>query len=331
MKSKQLILILFILVGYKVQAQDPIFTQSFFIQETVNPGFIGFEDSGRTYSGILHRTQWPNLGLKINSQYFFWNKSFDYDTAFGFGISALRQHESFTNYSHNQINASYAHKVNLDGGWYFRPAIEVGMGFKDFQFNTLTLADQINLDTGVNNSSSVDPLALNNDNVFFLDISSGFVFEKEERNGVAYWFGISAKHLNRPNISFVQGENLKLDIFYSLNANYRFPFLLDKSIMMVVNYMQQGKYNRLDIGPLFQVNDFLLGVTAVTNPAKNGANSHILTSVNSFLGLEYSDFRFGFSYDFNTSSIGNTNGVYELSVTYLSRCRSCNIDRSRKR
>ena len=164
-----------------------------------------------------------------------------------------------------------------------------------------------------------------------IDISSGLVFEKEESNGYTYWFGASVKHLNRPNIAFVEGENLALNIFYSLQGNFRFPFLYDNDIMLSANFMQQGEFNRLDIGSLIQINQFLFGITAATNPAKNSGNSHLLTSVNMFVGLEYTDFRFGISYDFNTSKIGNTNGVYELSITYLSRCRNCGLDRSRKR
>jgi hypothetical protein len=87
----------------------------------------------------------------------------------------------------------------------------------------------------------------------------------------------------------------------------------------------------LDIGSLFVFNQFLIGITAATNPARNDDNAHLLTSINGFLGLEYEEFRFGLSYDANTTKIGRTNGVYELSVTYLSRCRRCKIDRSRKR
>ncbi len=318
---------------FTAKAQDPIFTQSTYVQETINPAFSGFEDNGRTHLGILHRTQWPNLDLQINSQFFFWNKSFDYGRSLGFGlgVTALRQHESFTNYSQNQVNVNYSHRVNLNGGWIFRPALDVGFGFKDFQFNNLTLGDQININTGFINTTSVDPLALNNKNVVFVDFSTGFIFEKKELNGTTYWFGVSIKHLNRPNISFVQGENLPLDIFYSLHGNYRFPFLNDYSIMMTANYMQQGEFNRLDIGSLFQVNQFLLGVTAATNPAQNGEDSHLLNSIIGFVGLEYENFRFGLSYDFNTTQIGRTDGVYELSITYLSGCRSCNVDRKRKR
>ncbi|WP_418508911.1 PorP/SprF family type IX secretion system membrane protein [Corallibacter sp.] len=333
MKSNYSFYIFFLFITCLVNAQDPIFTQSIFIQETLNPGYSGFEDNDRIYAGLIHRTQWPRLDLKINTQYLFLNKSIDQGPrlGYGLGINALRHHESFTNYSHTQINVNYAQRFNLNEGWVFRPGVEVGAGFKDFQFENLTLEDQININTGEISSSTVDPLAINNDNVFFIDISSGLVFEREERYGIAYWFGLSVKHLNRPNISFVQGENKKLDMFFSLNGNYRFPFLGDHSALISAVYMQQGNYNRLDLGSLFQVRQMLFGITAATNPARNSSNSHILTSINGFLGLEYNQFRFGLSYDYNTSKIGNTNGVYELSVTYLTRCRSCNIDRSRKR
>lgn len=326
-------IIIAVLFGCFAQAQDPIFTQSNYIQETINPGFSGFEDNDRISAGMLSRTQWPNLDLKVSTQYFFINRSYENNnsSASGIGFNALWQNESFSNYNYYQVNANYMHRVNLNDGWFFRPAIEIGFGLKDVGFKSLTLADQININSGVINPNSIDPFSSNLDTVQFFDVSSGFVFEKQAFNDVSYWFGVSVKHLNRPNISFVRDQNVPLDIFYSLHGNFRFPFLNDYSVMMTANYMQQGEYNRLDVGSLFQVNQFLLGVTAATNPAQNDDNSHLLTSINGFLGIEYTNFRFGLSYDVNTTKIGRTNGVYEFSVTYMSRCRTCPTDRSRKR
>jgi type IX secretion system PorP/SprF family membrane protein len=314
-------------------AQDPVFTQSNFIQETINPAFSGFEDNDRISAGMLSRVQWPNLDLKIHTQYAYANKSFDYGPSLGFGVgvNAIWQYESFNNYNYAQLNLNYAHRINLNNGWYFRPAIEVGVGNKSNRFRNLTLADQINIGAGTINPVSVDPLVSRLNTIFFLDISSGFIIEKEERNGLTYWVGAAVRHLNRPNISIVDGEQQPLDIFYSFHGNVRFPFLRDNSIMLTTNLMAQGQYNRLDIGTIFQLDALLLGITAATNPAKNANNSHLLTSLNAFVGLEYQTFRFGFSYDKNMSGIGRTDGVYELSMTYLSRCRRCNTDRGRKR
>ena len=333
MKFKVIFSILNFVTLYSVKAQDPIFSHYNYVQETLNTGFSGFEDNERIYAGVISRLQWPSIDLKLTTQYAFVNKSFDYGPGlgFGFGVSAIWQYESFNNYNYTQVNANYAHRVNLDSGWFFRPGIEVGIGSKSNRFRNLTLADQININTGLINPVSVDPLSNNIANRYFVDFSTGILFEKEEFNGITYWFGASVKHLNRPNISFIEGEEVPLNIFYSIHGNYRFPFLNDYSIMMTANYMQQGQYNRLDIGSLFQVNQFLIGVTAATNPVRNYSNSHLLTSINAFIGLEYTEFRFGLSYDMNTSEIGNTRGVYEFSLTYLSRCRRCSLDRSRKR
>ena len=61
---------------------------------------------------------------------------------------------------------------------------------------------------------------------------------------------------------------------------------------------------------------FSLGLLAATNPIKTDQNSHLLTSINAFLGMDWEGIRFGYSYDFNVSEIGRTGGVYELSITY---------------
>ena len=97
-------LILFIGLCLQCQvtlAQDPLFTQSVYILESINPGFSGFEDSGRTHMGLIHRTQWPNLDLKVNTEYLFWNTSVDNGPrmGYGFGVSVLNHNESTTNYS----------------------------------------------------------------------------------------------------------------------------------------------------------------------------------------------------------------------------------------
>ncbi len=215
MTLKNVVIIVWVVVGFAAHAQDPIFTQSNYIQETLNPAFSGFEDSDRIAAGVLSRTQWPNLDLRVDTQYAYLNKSYDYGPTLGFGVGVnfLRQHETFNKYNFYQLNFNYAHRVNLDGRWFFRPAIEVGLGFKDIGFSNLTLADQININTGVINPVSVDPLSNNVDNVFFGDISGGFIFEREEFNGITYWFGASAKHLNRPNISFCTGRKITLRYF----------------------------------------------------------------------------------------------------------------------
>lgn len=321
MKLKYIILVVSFCFILKVKAQDPVFSQYFLVPESLNPGFSGFEDS--SYMGLIHRTQWPNLDLRVDTDYVFFNSWIE--NVGGIGVSILNQHENNTNYNHLQGNVNFAYHVKLANDWFFRPAVEVGFGTKSFNFSNLILADQININAGTVSSSTSDPFASNvNNNISFFDFSTGFVFDKKNtRNDTDLWLGASIKHLNRPNISLIDNNNVPLDIFYSIHGNYKFPYFNNNDMLLSLNYMQQGEYNRMDLGAMIRLEMLMLGLTAVTNPAKNDANSHLLTSVNAFVGLELERLRFGFSYDFNTSNIGRTNGVFELSVTYLTSCLIC--------
>ncbi len=316
MKFKLFIILITCCFYSKLSAQDPVFTQYFLIPETLNPGFSGFMET--TYTGIIHREQWPDLDLKIDTDYAFvntWNESMNS----GFGVSVLNQRENVTNYNFSQVNANYAYRVRISDDWTFRPAIEAGFGLKSFAFQNLLLEDQINIKTGIINTSSIDPILLN-DKVSFFDISAGMVFNTENM-----WIGLSMKHLNKPNIAFSSNGNVPLATFFSLSTGYEFLladyidvqfFPYATKMFVTSNYMQQGRYNRLDIGTSILFEKMFFGATAVTNPSKNGYNSQLLTSVNLFTGLQYDHLRFGLSYDLNTAKIGKTGGIYELSLTY---------------
>ncbi|MFV8376649.1 PorP/SprF family type IX secretion system membrane protein [Flavobacterium sp. LB1P71] len=307
-----------ILFGFSltVKAQDPIFTQYFMIPETLNPGFTGFLET--TNAGILHRTQWPDLNFRVDSDFGFINTWLENANS-GIGVSVLNHREKFTNYNFTQVNLNYAYRVQLNDDWFFRPAIEMGFGNKSYGFQNIVLEDQINIGQGTINTSSVDPLLLN-EKVTFFDFSAGMLFNNEEA-----WFGLSLKHINKPNIAFSNTGNVPLGMFFSANAGYEFLlgdyidityFPYETKMLLTSNYMHQGEYSRFDLGTGLVFKKFFFGVSAATNPGKKAENSHFLTSVNAFGGLQYEHFKFGYSHDFSTSKIGKTGGIYELSVTY---------------
>lgn len=81
--------------------------------------------------------------------------------------------------------------------------------------------------------------------------------------------------------------------------------------------MMQGAYNRLDLGAQYVFeNQFSLGITAGLTPIKNEFTQSLISSVSSFVGFRWQGFRFGYSYDFNTTSLVNTGGIHEFSVSY---------------
>ena len=311
---KKIIVILTIgLSIINLNAQDPIHTQFFMIPETLSSSFTGAKQSTR--AGIIHRTQWPGLDFSINTQFAFVDNWFE-EVNSGIGISVLNHKETTTRYNFTQVNLNYAYQFAINDEWNVRPSLSVGYGSKDFGFQNLLLEDQINIFTGIINVNSIDPVNLN-DSVRFIDFGASVLFNNENS-----WIGFTLKHLNKPNISMDVNGQENLEMFMSLHSSLYIPFgkyrnyKYSNKLFLLTNAMHQGSYSRLDIGAKYDMDQFSLGLLAATNPIKTDSNSHFLTSINAFIGMDWEGFRFGYSYDFNVTQIGRTGGVYELSVTY---------------
>lgn len=324
MKLRIYILIVLNLFTILSNAQDPVFTQYSLVPETLNPGFTGFQYNWR--AGLIHRRQWPDGNRVIDTDYGFINKMIGENAALGMTI--LNHREVFTNYNYIQVNAAYSYKVEIDYEWSFRPGLEVGYGRKNYNFSNLLLEDQINTSTGAISNTSIDNGVMNQkNNISFLDISAGFLVDNEKG-----WFGASLKHLNRPNISFLNEKNVPLDLFLTIHGGYAFDFEGTPSmlfpentkLLITANYMRQSQFNRLDVGSALKFNSLIFGATAVLNPERKSYNSHFLTSINPYFSVHFSDFTFGYSYDLNTSKLGHTQGIHELSLTWQLRfCETC--------
>ncbi len=309
----------------QAQAQDPIFTQYYLVPETLNPAFTGIANTWN--AGAIHRRQWPDGNRKIDTQFAYLNTIVRDEI--GVGITVVNHNEVFTNLNYFNFNAAVSYRVNINYDWRLRFGLEAGYGRKDFRFNNLLLEDQININTGQINPETMDPEASNyNDKINFFDMAAGFEFDQENA-----WIGVSVKHLNRPNIAFKENANLPLDLFLSLHGGYYIDLgnsptsLLAEgsSLLLTGNYMRQGQYNRLDLGTILDFSYFSAGVIVATNPEGKSENSHLFTSVNPVFSFKSGEFTFGYSYDWNISKLGRTQGVHELTLLWQSsrRCDNC--------
>lgn len=311
----------------KIYAQDVIFSQNFLIPETMNSSFTGAIRT--TKLGSIHRSQWRNLGLKTNSNYAYFD-TYIPSYNLGFGFTFLNHKENASSYNFNQLNANFSLAFQISDSWYFRPSISAGFGSKSYGFQNLLLEDQININSNSINTGSLDPLLLKSQRLFF-DFSSSILFNNEDS-----WLGLTLRHLNKPNISLTENGNVPLDMFISVHSkvflpifnNYRYSFTGMSKIYFLSNFMLQGQFNRLDLGGQYIYDDrFSLGIVAATSPIKNDEQNPFITSVNTFVGLKLNGFRFGYSYDVNTTKIGNTGGTHEFSVSYDFTLSKGDIDR----
>jgi len=314
--KRLLILILLVFSMNFSFGQDVIFSQNFLVPETLNTSFTGALRSSKT--GSVHKSQWRNSSFKTSSSFVFFDTWFEgYKT--GVGVSFLNQTENASTYSFNQINLNYSMAFQINESWFFRPSISAGFGMKNYGFQNLLLEDQINLNGGSINTSTLDPLLLQSQRNFF-DFSSSILFHNENS-----WIGLTLKHLNKPNISLTENGNVPLDVFISTHAkillpvfnNYRNDFVGMSKLFLLTDFMLQGKFNRLDLGIQYVVdNRFSIGILAATSPIENINQSTLVSSINSFLGVRWNGFRFGYSYDINTTKLLNTGGIHEFSIAY---------------
>ena len=311
---KNIISLLFFLAFFQSYSQDVIFSQNFLVPETLNSSFTGAIRS--TKVGSVFKSQWRNSSLKTSSNFAFvdtWLEGYK----IGVGVNFLNQKESGSGYTFNQVNFNFAMAFEIGNSWFFRPSISSGFGMKNYGFQNLLLEDQINLNSNSINTSSIDPILLSSQKSFF-DFSSSVLFNNKDS-----WFGLTLRHLNKPDISLTDGGNIPLDIFMSIHAKYNLPvfqnygtWLGSKSkIYVLANYMNQRTYGRLDLGLQYVFDDkFSLGMTMFTVPDKsiNSLSSFLST----FIGLRAKGYRFGYSYDINTSKSISLGGVHEFSISY---------------
>lgn len=313
------IVVLFLLCFFSVQhthAQDPVFTQFYAAPILINPSFAGSVGTARV--GVGYRDQWNGNNYKLSTSFVSLDNWFESINS-GMGLSLTNQKEALTNYNFTQVNLSYAYHLKLSKKLTFFPGISFGYGAKSYNFQDLILGDQINVFNGNVYPFSEDPF-VSNDKVNFLDISVGGVFYMKYA-----WLGISVKHLNKPNISFLDDEELPLPILYSIHGGYQFllnskgnsSFLpTDSFLFLTFNYMDQNSYNRLDLGAEIQLSHFYVGVLATSQLIKIASDSDLLISVNPLIGLEIKNLKLGLSYDFPISNLGNIAGTGEITMLY---------------
>jgi type IX secretion system PorP/SprF family membrane protein len=313
---KRFILLILLVSSLQNYSQDVIFSQNFLVPETISPSFTGAIRSTKT--GSVSRSQWRNSALKITSNFAFVDTWFEGFKS-GLGVSFLNQKESGSNYTFNQVNLNFAMAFEISDTWYFRPSVSAGLGNKNYGFQNLLLEDQIDLNNNFINTSTIDPILLKAQRSF-LDFSTSVLFNNEDS-----WVGLTLKHLNKPNISLTQNGEVPLDVFLSVHTKYYIPLLENyrtwfaskSKIFVLSNYMQQGAYNRFDLGLQYIFEDQMsFGMMVATIPSKNTEETSTINSISTFAGIRWQGFRFGYSYDINTTELVNTGGIHEFSVSY---------------
>jgi type IX secretion system PorP/SprF family membrane protein len=290
----------FLAVGVsKIQAQDPNFTQFYASPTFLNPAFTGTTEHYRFTS--IYRNQWLNIPESYETNLFAFEYNLDYHNS-GLGILLTNDRAKELGYMSNTVMLAYSYHVRIDKEKSFRFGLQGGYGLRNFDFNNLKFGDQL-----ANGGATQENLGR---------FQSGFA---DFNFGMAYytpyfWAGLSAHHLNSPNLNGAGIGQDKLPTRFSVHIGGKMAKVRRKkeifSLQPALIVQKQGNFMSADAGMNFTNKPLIFGAWLRYNFESKQESANFL------VGYKTNYLKFAYSYDLTISELsGQTGGSHEISIT----------------
>lgn len=319
---KKFLIVLSLSLIYSVAiAQDVQYSQFYSNPLYLNPAFAG--STGMTRVGVNFRNQWPALDQSFIS-YTAYADHFSERYNSGIGIIVSGARESFTQSQTNEIGLVYSYRLRLGEKRFLHAGAQGSFISRDVLFDQVILGTQLDIDKG---TIIGEPGAgfEGDSEVSAGDLSAGLLYYDAR-----FWLGVSALHLLRPQISYIESKSNQLPVKYSAHGGVRFNLApgnindyfnntdQERSLALAFNYKSQGAYSQFDLGAEFYFEPLIVGFWYRGLPSKyNLPNNESLIAL---VGVELSTgLAIGYSYDYSISKLGNqvSGGAHEISIRYV--------------
>jgi type IX secretion system PorP/SprF family membrane protein len=324
-------LLLYAFSNTSVFAQDPAFSQFFASPLTLNPALTG------KFNGVVrvagnYRNQWP----AINNAFITSTVSVDggilkdrlpeTDT-WGLGLMAMTDKTANGILASNYISLSTSYHKSLDeNGWN-----SLGIGFQGTYANKRLDGTKLNFEDELDQQGgwtipSAETIDGHQVNLNYFDMNVGVLFNGSSNGENNYYLGASMYHITRPKESFTGNAFYVLHPRLTIHGGYSFPL----SANSTTNYLHfSGMFSQ-------QANatDAMLGGAWSVNVNNNDVNpinfytgawlrfSNLTDAIIPYIGLDFSSFTLGLSYDVNISSLKTASqsmGGIEISLIYIKK------------
>lgn len=285
------IAMIFALVATTARAQyDAVFSHYWALETSYNPAAAGKEAKlnaagayNMTLTGFENNPRTMYFGADMP---FYFLKSYH-------GVGAQFLNDDIGLFSHKKFALQYSYKHRLFGG-------TLGVGLQVAMLSEGFDGSKVDVET------PNDPALPTSDVTgTAFDLGAGLYYV--HRN---WYVGLSAQHLNAPNVEIGETQNYKIDQSFYLTGGYniklRNPFL---SISPTVLARKQGSAYRVDVTARAQYsNDKKLIYAGIGYSPTN--------SVTAIVGGMFHGVMIGYSYEVYTSAISIGNGSHELFLGY---------------
>lgn len=324
MKRRFFILVTITLMTLNGFAQDPNFSQFYSSPLSLNPALTGKFDGMFRIAGN-YRDQWPAISKAFVTSTvsvdmgILPGKIAETDT-WGIGVMAMTDKTANGILNSNYFSFSTAYHKALDEDGYN----QLGVGFqgtyatKRLDGTRLNFEDELDQFGGWTNPTS-EPINNQVLNINYFDLNAGILYNGSSTGSNNYYLGASIYHINRPKESF-SGAFYTLEPRFTIHGGGSFPIAENASLQLSGLHSRQAG----------AVNTIVGGNVAVLMNRNEGIPTNVYLggwyrlgdALLPYVGLEFSEFLLGATYDVNVSKLrtaSQSRGGIEISLIYVKR------------
>ena len=219
--------------------QDIHFSQIDINPVLLNPAYSGFFE-GKGRFGMVYRNQWKSVSEPYETFAFTgeWNayRRRYYGDGINVGLSLTADEAGTLSYGTMQADAvvSYFKRLNKSNNHFISVGLSLGMGQQSFNPMDAVLPEQ---------DESFDVVKTT-----YADLGIGLAWFYNPIDDFTIKVGLGAKHLNKPNISYMQLDDIYLNTTYNIYTRVEYKASYTFSVLPIVVYKHQNNYNELLYG-----------------------------------------------------------------------------------
>jgi type IX secretion system PorP/SprF family membrane protein len=278
--------------------QDPQFTMNMFNRLYVNPAYAGSNNG--ICANALHRQQWVGFAGRPMTTVV----SVDGTVKAlhgGLGLSFLSD-KLGAQYS-GGVKLAYAFRLNLGPGT-LGIGLEGGILFSTLDGSLLTPVQQNDPNIVNQSSTGLAP-----------DLGAGVYYHTDK-----LYFGVSANHLLASDVAYESGStttNYKYARHYFAMAGYTYDMTPTLALKPSVFLKTDGAATQFDLNVSVMWNQMVWG----------GVSYRIDDAVAVMAGVQFGEFRVGYSYDITTSKLNSySSGSHEVMLGYCYKFKTPTVN-----
>ncbi len=301
-----------------LSAQDPHFSQSPMAPLQLNPALTASSEWDIRMGGQW-KEQWSSVPVSYRTFSAFFDQKLHQlklpTGKLGVGGVFLYDQAGDSKLSWTQVGLRVSYDLPLQDGFNLRAGLGFDFGQRAFLPEQLAFGDQYNGELFDPGQTTAERFARQASGLASLSTGVALTY-RNPRDRTFIQGGVAASHLNSPSVSFFQAGDVNIPIWARFHANGVVEVNDDWDATAVTHFYRQGSYQEILLGIGgryhldYQDEDLQVGA---------GISYRYGDALIPQIEILYTQWRFGLSYDINTSAFQtatNGRGGLELALHY---------------